>query len=125
MTKRKLCLAALLLCLVALAGCAQSSPESAVTAYFEALVAGEEAKLTELSCASWEAQAATQADSFRAMNPTLRDMRCTAGEASGGFTPVTCQGAIVTNYNGETTEWPLETYRAVQEDGAWRFCGLG
>jgi hypothetical protein len=103
----------------------QSSPELAVTAYFEALVAGEDAKLTELSCASWEAQAANQADSFRSMNPSLRDMACTAGQAGDGFTPVTCQGSIVTEYNGETDEWPLETYRVVQEDGAWRFCGLG
>jgi hypothetical protein len=115
----------LLVMLLLLAGCAQSSPETAVTAYFEALIAGEEAKLTELSCASWEAQAATQADSFRAMNPTLRDMSCTAGQAGDGFTPVMCQGAIVTDYNGETREWPLETYRVVQEDGAWRFCGQG
>jgi hypothetical protein len=115
----------MLLLVVVLAGCAQSTPESAVTAYFEALVAHDEAKLTEVSCASWEAQAATQAASFRAMNPTLRDMTCTAGQAVDGFTPVTCQGEIVTEYNGETREWPLETYRVVQEDGAWRFCGLG
>ena len=38
---------------------------------------------------------------------------------------VSCTGEIEMDYNGEKRNFPLQTYRVVEEDGAWRFCGEG
>ena len=36
---------------------------------------------------------------------------------------VTCQGKIVATYGTEDTEFPLASYRVVEEDGEWKWCG--
>jgi hypothetical protein len=122
--KRRILFFCLVLSLIA-AGCSGETPESVVKSYFEAVIAGDESRLRSLSCADWEAQAINQAASFRSMNATLQDLTCRADGQDGNFTRVTCEGAIVTDYNGETREWPLETFRVTQEGGSWRFCGEG
>jgi hypothetical protein len=36
---------------------------------------------------------------------------------------VQCDGKIVATYGTEDTEFPLTSYRVVQEDGEWKWCG--
>jgi hypothetical protein len=115
----------LFLCLIlTLAACAsQGDPTETVESYLNARVESDADELRNLACADWESQAALQADSFRSMDARLEDLVCTQGEAAGEFTLVSCDGRIVTTYDGETREWPLGTYLLLQEDGEWKMCG--
>lgn len=116
-------LAAFLL-LLTLAACAEeSNPVPVVESYLKARVESNADELQRLSCGEWEAQAAIQADSFRSMDATIEGLSCKADGEDGDFTLVTCEGKIVTTYNGETREWPLGTYRLKQEDDEWKMCG--
>jgi hypothetical protein len=125
MVKQLLFLAVVLLAAVA-GGCAQNGPVQTVEAYLNARAEGDADRTRSLSCADWEAQAATQAMSFRAAsNARVEGMTCAESGTDGDFTVVTCEGKVVTDYDGETREWPLGAYRVVQEDGEWRLCGEG
>ena len=106
------------------AACAEESdPSAAVSGYLQAWVAGDEAQLISLSCAAWEPQARIQSQSFVAAEATLEGLACQRSGEDGDAALVNCEGTIVMDYNGEIREWELETYRAVQEGGDWRFCG--
>jgi hypothetical protein len=122
---RWLKLSALLLGVLLLAAaCAEESdPSTAISSYLQAWVAGDEAQLISLSCAEWEPQARIQAQSFAAAEVTLEGLTCQRSGEDGDDALVSCDGTIVMDYNGEIREWELETYRAVQEGGEWRFCG--
>ena len=123
--KQALFLAGVLLAAV-VGGCAQNGPVQTVEAYINARSEGDADKTRSLSCADWESQAATQAMSFRAAsNARVEGMSCEQTSTDGNFTIVTCEGKVITDYNGETREWPLGSYRVVQEDGEWRLCGEG
>lgn len=115
----------LILSLVMLvAACSQTGdPGAAMVKYLEARAAADATAIRGLSCAAWESQAAMQADSFRAMNAQLQDVTCTRSGDDGDAALVTCDGQIVTTYNGENRSWELGTYRMVQEDGEWKMCG--
>lgn len=107
-----------------LAGCSQAGdPGAAMVKYLEARAAADADTIRGLSCAAWEGQAVAQADSFRSMNAQLENVTCQQSGTDGNFTLVTCDGRIVTTYNGENREWALGTYRMAQEDGEWRMCG--
>jgi hypothetical protein len=112
-----------LLLLAACAGSGGGEPSAAMMAYLQARVEADATKMQNLSCADWEAQAAIQAQSFRAMNAQLKDVTCTTGGQDGDFTQVTCAGKIITSYNGENREWELGSYQMKQEDGEWKMCG--
>lgn len=122
---RQLKLSVLLLGVLLLAAaCAEESdPSAAVTAYLQAWIAGDETQLISLSCAEWEPRARIQAQSFAAAEVTLEGLSCQRSGEEGDAALVSCDGTIVMDYNGEIREWALETYRAVQEGGEWRFCG--
>jgi hypothetical protein len=112
--------------IVLVAACSQTSdPGAAMVKYLEARAAADANAIRGLSCAAWESQAAMQADSFRSMNAELQDVTCQQSGTDGDATLVTCDGKIVTSYNGENREWALGTYRMVQEDGEWKMCGEG
>jgi hypothetical protein len=114
----------LLIFLVSLAGCSQSGgPVAAIESYLRARVESDSNKLRVLSCAEWEAQAMIQADSFKSMDAKIDTMTCSESGTDGDATLVACEGKIITTYNGESREWPLGKYRAVQEDGEWKMCG--
>lgn len=122
---RLLKLSALLLGVLLLAAaCAEESdPSAAISSYLQAWVAGDEAQLISLSCAEWEPQARIQSQSFAAAEVTLEGLTCQRSGEDGDAALVSCDGTIVMDYNGEIREWELETYRAAQEGGEWRFCG--
>ncbi len=112
------------LSIVVLGACAdEGDPSETVEAYLDARVASDADRMRQLSCAEWEAQAMLQADSFRSMNARVEGLSCERDGEDGNYTLVACEGVIVTTYNGETREWPIGTYRLIQDDGEWRICG--
>lgn len=99
------------------------SPETVMYSYLLARVAGDVGKMQTLSCASWDGQAAIQAQSFRAMNASLENVACSTTSTQDTTATVFCNGSILTEYNGQTRSWTLGAYRMVIEAGAWRMCG--
>jgi hypothetical protein len=109
-----------------LVACAEAGdPAQTVEDYLQARLAGDVDAMRGLSCAAWEGQVEIQAESFRSLRASLADMACAQSGTEGDFTLVTCEGRITIDYNGELRDFPLETYRLVQEDGEWKFCGEG
>lgn len=108
-----------------LAGCAQGSAAEVVEKYLEAKVASDADELVSLSCTSWEEQAELDANSFETVDAEIQDMSCKDDGEDGDYTLVSCEGKIVVAYRGETREFNLNdsTYRATEEDGAWKMCG--
>ena len=103
----------------------ENSPTQAIESYLTAMVAKDSAKAASLACSTWEAQAKTEADSFEGVSAQLQGLACQVSGKDGSTTLVSCNGKIVTSYDGENTQLNLtgRTYKAVQEDGEWRMCG--
>ena len=112
---------------LALSACAESvSAPDAIESYLKAKIAADEKKLTTLSCAAWEAQAALEAAPFRSVKAQLDGLACRENGQDGDATLVTCEGTLVITYRGEAPRQQSlagTTYRAVKEDGAWKMCG--
>jgi hypothetical protein len=112
-----------------LAACesASNDPGEAVTSYLEALVEKDREAFDQTYCADFEREAATEFDSFGAVDAALEDVTCEAGDATNGFRPVTCSGAIQITYDGERQDQAMDlsarTYRVTEEDGEWLMCG--
>ncbi|MEX2161184.1 MAG: hypothetical protein WD751_04640 [Anaerolineales bacterium] len=113
------------------AACQSGNPEEttpaakALVAYLNALVAKDEAGLTLLSCADWEANALLELDSFQSVETHLEGLSCQQTASTEGSATVICQGAIVTSYGDEVQEFDLSerTYRLVQQGSDWLVCG--
>ncbi len=117
---------------LSLAGCrgqggSTRGAAQAIEAYLQARVQSNVDQMTLLSCPDWEAQARLEATSFQSMSARLEGVSCQAGSGDGATSLVTCQGKIVTTYQGETREWSVadHPYKAVKQDGEWRMCGYG
>lgn len=109
-----------------LTGCkSQASAAESIQAYLQARVQSDVDKMIALSCPEWEAQARIEASTFQALNARLDGASCEDSTADGNSTLVSCQGKIVTTYNGETREWSLSDrqFKTVLDDGEWRMCG--
>ena len=109
-----------------LAACQKSdSAGQAVVAYLQARAQSDETQMINLSCSDWEAGARTEAASFKSMNAKLDGVTCQTVSGDANAAVVTCQGKIVTAYNGDTRDWPLagRQYSLVRQDGEWRMCG--
>jgi hypothetical protein len=116
-------IAALSLLVVALAACAGGQPEDpapVVARYLEAKAASDRDTIANLICAELEAQIDLEALSFSGVEAQAQDLACSS---DANANTVTCSGAIVAVYAGENREFPLGTYRVVQEDGIWKWCG--
>ena len=96
----------------------QTDPSDTVIQYMQAKIDGDKDTLASLLCADLESTLTREAQSFATVDAVLQDATCTS-EGDG----VTCTGAIVADYGGEDTEFPLTSYRVVQEDGRWKWCG--
>lgn len=90
----------------------------AVEQYLQAKVEGDDEAIRGLLCAEREADLQQEASSFDAVEATIEGMACIRGGDA-----VRCEGAIVADYGGENTEFPLASYRVVEEDGVWKWCG--
>ncbi|MEX1248964.1 MAG: hypothetical protein WEA61_10835 [Anaerolineales bacterium] len=93
--------------------------------HLNALVEKDEATLTMLSCADWEANALLELDSFQAVETRLEGLSCRENVADDGSVTVACEGVIVTSYGGEMQEFDLSerTYKMVEQGGDWLVCG--
>ncbi len=113
-----------LLMMVAVAGCATegtvADPTEIVVQYMQAKVDGDRDTLASLLCAELESTLTREVQSFSTVEATLEDATC---ERDGDSDTVACSGAIVADYGGEDTEFPLTSYRVVQDDGEWKWCG--
>jgi hypothetical protein len=92
----------------------------AVEAYLIAKVKVDQDGVRQLLCSEKEKDAETEATTFLGVDqPKLDGMKC----ASIGDNKVKCEGKITAQYGAEKNEFPLVTYRVVQEDGEWKWCG--
>ena len=92
----------------------------AVEAYLTAKVKVDQEGVRQLLCSEKEKDAETEATTFLGVTePKIEGMKC----ASLGDNKVKCDGKITAQYGTETNEFPLVTYRVVQEDGEWKWCG--
>jgi hypothetical protein len=112
-----------------LAACssAQSdSPTAAVETYLKTRITGDEAKLVALVCKDRETDARTEAASFSSMKANVEGLSCKQSGADGQFTLVACEGKMTTVYAGETRNIDLaaRAFKAIQEDGKWKVCGM-
>ncbi len=113
--------------LAACGGGTQSNPPGgadaaarAVEAYLTAKVKVDQDGVRKLLCSEKEKDADTEATTFLGVDqPKLVGMACT----SIGDNKVKCEGKITAQYGTEKNEFPLVTYRVVQEDGEWKWCG--
>ena len=98
----------------------QSDPTDTVIQYMQAKVDGDRDTLSSLLCAELESTLNREAQSFATVDAVLEEATC---QREGDSDVVTCSGAIVADYGGEDTEFPLTSYRVVQEDDMWKWCG--
>ncbi len=91
-----------------------------VEAYLTAKVKVDQDGVRKLLCSEKEKDFQTEATTFLGVTePKLEGMKC----ALSGDNKVKCEGKITAQYGTETNEFPLVTYRVVQEDGEWKWCG--
>lgn len=107
-----------------LVGCATADSGAAVETvenYLQAKIEADSDRLQTLLCSAMEADLAREARTFATVTDVeIQDMACTFDAATS---TVTCDGQIVAVYGAEDTTFALGTYRVVQEDGEWRWCG--
>ena len=109
-----------------LTGCqAGGSSSQTIENYLQAVVDGDWTRAVNLSCASWEEDAQTEANSFESVKAWLEGVSCSVEGEETDTQWVTCQGMIMATYGAEAQELPLNgrTYRLVLEGGEWRMCG--
>jgi hypothetical protein len=112
----------LLLALVLVACSAEDSdPAESVEKYLQAKVEGDATQIRSLLCSEMESVLERESRTFESVSGvTLDGMDC---QRDGESDVVRCQGKIVALYGAEETEFPLVSYRVVQEDGEWKWCG--
>ena len=92
----------------------------AVEAYLTAKVKVDQEGVRKWLCSEKEKDFQTEATTFLGVDePKIEGMKC----ASSGDDKVKCEGKISAQYGAEKNEFPLVTYRVVQEDGEWKWCG--
>jgi len=112
-----------LLMLVLLPGCATEAgdPAETVERYLQAKVDGDAETIQALLCAEMESVLERETRTFATVTDVrLEDMNCTRVDEAD---TVRCEGQIVAAYGAENNVFPLTTYRVVQEDDGWKWCG--
>ena len=109
-----------LLIITACAGASSGDPAATVETYLQAKVDGDADTVRRLLCSEMESVWEREARTFESVSGTRTEgMACT----TAGDDKVRCDGKIVAVYGTEETEFPLVSYRVVQEDGEWKWCG--
>lgn len=114
----------LVLLMLTLAACASETsgdPAETVEHYLQAKVEGNSEVLRQLLCLPMEGDLLREASSFASVTEVeIEGMQC---ERVGDTDTVQCSGEIVALYGTENTTFPLTSYRVVEEDGEWKWCG--
>jgi len=102
-------------------GATTDSAADVVESYLTAKIEGDREALRPLLCSAMESQFSREVTSFATVEGArIEDMQCTR---QGDTDVVTCTGTIIATYGTETNQFPLSSYRVVQEDGEWKWCG--
>lgn len=109
--------------IVILTACTTNDPAQTAQAYFQAVVGDDQERLGDLVCAAQEREARAAAASFRGTGASLENLQCETIGTDGTYQIVRCLGRIVMNYQGEQRQFALASYRMIQENNAWRWCG--
>jgi hypothetical protein len=110
--------------LLTLTGCKgedRNNPQAVVEDYLQAKINRDSDTIQKLLCSDMEIYLERETHTFETVSDArIEDMSCTWDKAQS---VVRCSGKIVASYGSEQTEFPLEAYRLVQEDGQWKWCG--
>lgn len=100
-------------------------PARAIEEYLSAKIGGDDAAIRALLCSEMEPDLERELHTFDTVsNASIENMSCASDDPSAvAETSVRCTGRIVALYGTEETEFPLAAYRAVSEDGEWKWCG--
>jgi len=100
-------------------------PGRAVEDYLSAKVRGDADAIRAGLCSEMEVVLERELRTFESVsNATIENMSCASDDpAAEAETVVRCEGQIVALYGTEETTFPLSSYRAVNEDGEWKWCG--
>jgi len=110
-----------LLLLSACSSGAGADPSDTVESYLQAKADANADKIGQLLCSEMEGVLERESRTFESVSGVhIEGMSC---EQIGQSEVITCQGKIVATYGAEDTEFPLATYRVVEEDGEWKWCG--
>ena len=112
----------LLLMSLALVACGgEGDPAQTVESYLQAKVAGDREQIQANLCSEMESFLEREVHTFDSVaGVELDGMAC---QRVGESDVVSCDGRIVALYGAEETEFPLVSYRVIQEDGEWKWCG--
>lgn len=116
-----------LILLITLAACGGEAPGTAdpaatVERYLTAKVGRDAETVRALLCSEMEADLERESHTFDTVSDArIEGLACEAVDAD----TVRCDGRIVASYGTEETEFALSSYRVVEEDGEWRWCGEG
>jgi hypothetical protein len=95
-------------------------PVKVVEQYLQAKVATDATTIRQLLCSTMEKDVEQEATTFLGTSGTqIEGLSC----QFDGVSKVACQGKIVADYGQEKNEFPLVSYKVVQEDGEWKYCG--
>ena len=125
---KRLCIAIIVIIGLILTGCgggtgitnSDDAAANVVLQYMQAKIDSNKNTLQGLLCASQEANLDRETQSFSGIKAHLDNAVC---KKDANVNTVTCSGAIVAEYNGENTSFPLTKYNVIQEDGQWKWCG--
>lgn len=96
-------------------------PAVVVEEYLQAKVASDADAIRANLCAEMESVLERESRTFESVSGVeLVGMSC---QQDGDQPVVRCDGVITALYGTEETEFPLVSYRVVEEDGQWKWCG--
>jgi hypothetical protein len=114
----------LVLIMLLAAACSSSSgsdPAQTVEKYMQAKADADADAISQLLCSEMENVFERESRTFESVSGVnIEGMSC---QQVGDSQVVSCQGSIVATYGTEDTEFPLVSYRVVEEDGEWKWCG--
>lgn len=113
-----------------LSACSSSagSPDAAVEAYLQAVVATDAAAAVNASCAAWEQQAILESAAYEGVETRLENLACEVVSQDGDTAQVSCTGQIVYSYAGgedQDDELGGRLFSVIVEGGEWKLCGTG
>ena len=109
------------LILIACSSSSASDPSQTVETYMQAKADSDVDTIGQLLCSEMENVLERESRTFESVSGVHIDgMTC---QQVGDSQVVTCEGTIVATYGTEDTEFPLASYRVVEEDGEWKWCG--
>jgi hypothetical protein len=114
----------LLFVVIILAACSSGSggdPAASVENYLQAKADSDGETIRQLLCSEMESVIEREIRTFESVS----DVRIEGMACEQGSDPsiVNCAGKIVATYGAEDTEFPLSSYRVIEEDGEWKWCG--